>query len=133
MLPQHRNNQHYALNFTIPLFNILAPTCFGSSLPSTGSFLDPSELLEMCRGMQQVASLDTFHTGHTGQTVIHIDPQHRYYLSSFWGTTIPWWWQWIAETCWGKIWNVPTIQLLRLICWLLHNETTIMLGPAIKN
>jgi hypothetical protein len=41
------NNQHYALNCTNPLFNILAPTCFGSSLPSSWSFLDPSELLEI--------------------------------------------------------------------------------------
>jgi hypothetical protein len=30
-----------------PLFYVLAPTCFGSSLPSSGSFLDPSELLEI--------------------------------------------------------------------------------------
>jgi hypothetical protein len=29
------------------LFYILASTCFGSSLPSSGSFLDPSELLEI--------------------------------------------------------------------------------------
>jgi hypothetical protein len=29
------------------LFYILAPTCFGSSLPSSGGFLDPSELLEI--------------------------------------------------------------------------------------
>jgi hypothetical protein len=42
-----RNNQHYALNCTSPLFYILAPICFGSSLPSSGSFLDPSELLEI--------------------------------------------------------------------------------------
>jgi hypothetical protein len=41
------NTQHYALIFTTPLFYILAPTCFGSSLPSFGSFLDPSELLEI--------------------------------------------------------------------------------------
>jgi hypothetical protein len=33
-----RNNQHYALNCTTSSFNILAPTCFGSSLPSSGSF-----------------------------------------------------------------------------------------------
>jgi hypothetical protein len=32
---------------TTPLFYILDPTCFGISLPSLGSFLDPSELLEM--------------------------------------------------------------------------------------
>jgi hypothetical protein len=42
-----RNNQHFALICTIPLFYILAPTCFGSSLPSSGSFLAPSELLEI--------------------------------------------------------------------------------------
>jgi hypothetical protein len=28
------NNHHYSLIFTTPLFYILAPTCFGSSLPS---------------------------------------------------------------------------------------------------
>jgi hypothetical protein len=41
------NNQHHALIFTTPLFYILALTCFGSSMPSSGSFLDPSELLEI--------------------------------------------------------------------------------------
>jgi hypothetical protein len=38
------NNQHYALICTTTLFYILAHKCFGSSLPSSGSFLDPSEL-----------------------------------------------------------------------------------------
>jgi hypothetical protein len=42
-----RNDQQYALICTTPLFYVLAATCFGSSLPSSGSFLDPSELLEM--------------------------------------------------------------------------------------
>jgi hypothetical protein len=42
-----RNNQHYALISTTPLFYIMAPTCFGSSLPSSGSLLDPSELLKI--------------------------------------------------------------------------------------
>jgi hypothetical protein len=32
---------------TTPLIYILAPTCFGSNLPSSGSYLDPSELLEI--------------------------------------------------------------------------------------
>jgi hypothetical protein len=41
------NKQHYALNYITSLFNIQAPTCFGSSLQSSGSFLDPCELLEM--------------------------------------------------------------------------------------
>jgi hypothetical protein len=41
-----RNNQHFALICTTPLFYILAPTCFGS-MPSSGSFLDPSELFEI--------------------------------------------------------------------------------------
>jgi hypothetical protein len=52
-------------------------------------------------------------TGHTGQIVIHTHPQHRYYLSSFWGTMTSSWWQWIAETCSGKIWNV----------WINHTTT----------
>jgi hypothetical protein len=42
-----RNNQHNALICIAPLFYILAPTCLGSSLPTSGSFLDPSELLEI--------------------------------------------------------------------------------------
>jgi hypothetical protein len=42
-----RNNQHYALICTTPLFYVLSLTRFGSSLPSSGSFLDPSELLEI--------------------------------------------------------------------------------------
>jgi hypothetical protein len=33
-----RNNQHHAQICTTALFYILAPTCFGSSLPSSGSF-----------------------------------------------------------------------------------------------
>jgi hypothetical protein len=44
IIRRSRNNQHYALICTTPLFYILAPTCFGSSLPSSGSFLDPSGL-----------------------------------------------------------------------------------------
>jgi hypothetical protein len=47
IIRRSRNNEHYALICTSPLFNILAPTCFGSSLPSSGIFLDPSELLEI--------------------------------------------------------------------------------------
>jgi hypothetical protein len=41
------NNQHNALNYITSLFNIQAPTCFGSSLPSSGSLSVPYELLEM--------------------------------------------------------------------------------------
>jgi hypothetical protein len=33
-----RNNQHNAQICTTALFYTLAPTCFGSSLPSSGSF-----------------------------------------------------------------------------------------------
>jgi hypothetical protein len=46
IIRRNRNNQHYALICTNPFFYILAPTCFGSSLPSSGSFLDLSEILE---------------------------------------------------------------------------------------
>jgi hypothetical protein len=42
-----RKDQHFALICTTPSFYILASTCFGSSLPSSGSFLDPPELLEI--------------------------------------------------------------------------------------
>jgi hypothetical protein len=45
------NNQRYALNYITSLFNVPAPTCFGSSLPSSGSFLDPCELLEQIGGI----------------------------------------------------------------------------------
>jgi hypothetical protein len=41
-----RRDQQYALICTNPLF-VLAPTCFGSSLPSSGSLLDPPELPEI--------------------------------------------------------------------------------------
>jgi hypothetical protein len=41
-----RNDQQYALVCNIPLFHILATTCFANSLPLSGNFLDPSELLE---------------------------------------------------------------------------------------
>jgi hypothetical protein len=47
IIRRSRNNQHNALICTTSLFYILAPTCFGSSLQSSGSFLDPSELLEI--------------------------------------------------------------------------------------
>jgi hypothetical protein len=33
-----RNNEHYAQTCTTASFYTLAPTCFGSSLPSSGSF-----------------------------------------------------------------------------------------------
>jgi hypothetical protein len=42
-----RKNQQYALIVSSFIyFYVLAPTCFGSSLPSSGSLLDPPELLE---------------------------------------------------------------------------------------
>jgi hypothetical protein len=47
IIRRSRYGQQYALICTTLLFYILAPTCFGSSLPSSGSFLDPSELLEI--------------------------------------------------------------------------------------
>jgi hypothetical protein len=46
-LPHIRKNQQYARICTTLLFYVLAPTCFGSSLPSSGSVLDPSELPEI--------------------------------------------------------------------------------------
>jgi hypothetical protein len=85
IIRRSRNNQHYALICTTPLFYILAPTCFGSSLPSPGSFLDPSELLEiqidwvvyhiMCGYMACVqeccGSVGTTTLRHTGHVTTH--------------------------------------------------------------
>jgi hypothetical protein len=45
------NNQHYALIYITSLFNVQAPTCFGSSLPSSGGLLDPCGLLEQIGGI----------------------------------------------------------------------------------
>jgi hypothetical protein len=42
-----RNDPQYALICNTLLFYVLAPTCFDSSLPSSGSFLHPSALLEI--------------------------------------------------------------------------------------
>jgi hypothetical protein len=74
------NNMHWLYQSFI-LYT--APTCFGSSLPSSGSFLDPSELLEIeiervvyhimcgyvacvpkCRGSVRKATTTHRHTGH---------------------------------------------------------------------
>jgi hypothetical protein len=42
-----RRHQTICTNCTTPLYYVLVPTCFGSSLPSSGSLLDPPELLEI--------------------------------------------------------------------------------------
>jgi hypothetical protein len=47
IIGRSRNNQHYTLIYITLLFSILAPKCFGSSLPSSGNFLDPYELFEI--------------------------------------------------------------------------------------
>jgi hypothetical protein len=47
VIRRSKNNQHYAMTCTTLLFYILAPTSFDSSLPSSGIFLDSSELLEI--------------------------------------------------------------------------------------
>jgi hypothetical protein len=38
IIEHSRKNQHNAQICTTALFHMLAPTCFGSSLPSSGSF-----------------------------------------------------------------------------------------------
>jgi hypothetical protein len=38
VIKRNRNNQHNAQIYTTALFHMLAPTCFGSSMPSSGSF-----------------------------------------------------------------------------------------------
>jgi hypothetical protein len=39
-------DQHYALCYITPLFDMQAPTCFGIHVPSPGSFSCPRELVE---------------------------------------------------------------------------------------
>jgi hypothetical protein len=83
VIRRSRNNQRYALIGTNPLFYILAPTRFSSSLPSSGSFIDISELLEiqiewmvyhiMCGYVACV--LDC--RGTDGTTTIQHTPAHR--------------------------------------------------------
>jgi hypothetical protein len=96
-----RNYQQYALICTTPLFYVLAPTCFGSSLPSSGSFLDTSELIEIqiewvvyhimcgyvacvpvCRGFvcTQLGSTmdDTTTIRHTGHITTHFMIYHPF-------------------------------------------------------
>jgi hypothetical protein len=38
IIRRRRNNQHYPQTCTTDLFYILVPTCFDSSLPSSGNF-----------------------------------------------------------------------------------------------
>jgi hypothetical protein len=80
-----RNNQQYSLICTTPLFFILAPTCFGSSLPSSGSFLDRSQLLEI--QIEQVVNhlmcgyVACKHTGHvTTHMTYHLLDLYFMYL-----------------------------------------------------
>jgi hypothetical protein len=58
--------------------NIQAPTCFGSSLPSSGSFLDPCELLEMQNKQVSVCSQLGSTTNRT-TTLRHTDQINLHY------------------------------------------------------
>jgi hypothetical protein len=68
-----------------PLFYILAPTCFGSSLPLSGSFLDPSELLEI----------------QIGQVVYHITCDYVTCVPDCCGSITPLFYI-LASTCFGS-------------------------------
>jgi hypothetical protein len=82
-----------------PLFYILATTCFGSSLPSSGSFLDPSEILVLeiqiecvvyhiiCGYVACVLDFHGFGTTtilHTGHVTTHCMIYHPICISSNW-------------------------------------------------
>jgi hypothetical protein len=78
-----RNNQCCALICITPLFYILTATCFGSSLPSSGSFLDLSELLEIqiCCASQLGGTTDRPTTlRHTGHITTHYMIYHPFDL-----------------------------------------------------
>jgi hypothetical protein len=94
IIRRSRNDQHYALICINPLFYILVATCFGSSLPLSGSFLDPSESLEiqiewvvyhtMCGYVTCVAecpgSVGTTTLWHTGHVTTHSMIYHPFDL-----------------------------------------------------
>jgi hypothetical protein len=64
-------------------------------------------------------------TGHTGQIVIHIHPQHRYCLSNFWGNTTPYDGNELLKHVGIKFWTYQyIILLLRRIFCLLKKDTT---------
>jgi hypothetical protein len=54
-----KKQQTHVLNYTTPLFCVLAPTCFGCKVPSSGSLLDPSELHEIQVELYQVFDVRT--------------------------------------------------------------------------
>jgi hypothetical protein len=113
---------------------MVAPTCFGITLPSSGSV--PSAFWEMLNWgvvdrilwmgvlcVSRTTSLDTTYPSSI---------QLAWVASEV--TTTPWWWQWLAETCWGKSRNA-LIKILLLywhICWLFCNDTTELLGPTVQ-
>jgi hypothetical protein len=70
--------------------------------------------LEVCKTIKIPVTFST--AGHTRQIVIHISYIHN--TDIVWVApevnTTPWWWQWIAETCWGKIWNALINQTTTL-------------------
>jgi hypothetical protein len=77
LLRHIRNDQQYAMICTTSVFYILAPTCFGSSLPSSGSFFDPSELHEIqiewvvCHIICGYVTFVPTTTPHTGHVTTH--------------------------------------------------------------
>jgi hypothetical protein len=77
IIKRSKNNQKYALICTTPLFYLLAHTRFGSSLPSSGSFLNPSELLEI---QIEWVVYHTFICVHTDHITTHYMIYHPFDL-----------------------------------------------------
>jgi hypothetical protein len=69
------NNQHYALHSITSLFNMQDYTCFSIRVPSSGSFLDPCEILEnqnkyvVTQVWYRSHRFDIGHTGHITLTL----------------------------------------------------------------
>jgi hypothetical protein len=64
---------------TTPLFYMLAPTCFGSSLPSSGSLLDSPELIEIQLGDTIHGTMTIWHTGHVTTRYMICHPSDLYF------------------------------------------------------
>jgi hypothetical protein len=111
-----------------PLWMKLHPWLHPSTTDHSGrSNLDyiPRQLITLDEVATLVSSLDTW-PHWTGRNPYTSTIKTAWVDSEV--TTTPWWWQWFAETCWGKSRNalVKILLLPRRICWLFDNLSCVL-------
>jgi hypothetical protein len=109
-----RQNQQYALIVSLLYFYVLAPTCFGSSLPSSGSLLDPPELLENTYTAHGTTTVR--HTGHVTTRYMIYQPSVCIFKKLRRIQLAPWWWQATAKTCRNQHVKQKS-GTIRAYCW----------------